>query len=53
MSCKHILIKSNESGTPVQFTAILYAIISKFNIDGLFRLIFTRWQVFLSFNFTK
>lgn len=41
MTCKRILIKSNEECE--QFTAVLYAIVSKFNIDGLFPLVFTKW----------
>ncbi|KAF0748429.1 meiosis-specific with OB domain-containing protein, partial [Aphis craccivora] len=39
MTCKRILIKSNEISS--QFTAILYGIVSKFNIDGLSPLVLT------------
>lgn len=46
MTCKRILMKSNEK-IEQQFTAVLYAIISKFNIDGLFPMVFTKWQVIL------
>jgi len=47
MTCKRVLVKSNE--TSRQFTAILYAIVSKFNIDGLSPLVLTKWQVILLF----
>lgn len=43
MTCKRVLIKSNEISK--QFTAILYAIVSKFNIDGLSPLVLNKWQV--------
>lgn len=46
MTCKRILMKSNEK-IEQQFTAVLYAIVSKFNIDGLFPMVFTKWQVIL------
>lgn len=37
-----------------QFTAVVYAIVSKFNIDGLYPLIYTKWQVvLLNINFNK
>jgi len=45
MTCKRVLIKSNEINK--QFTAILYAIVSKFNIDGLSPLVLNKWQVIL------
>jgi len=41
MTCKRVLINSNESEQT--FTAVIYAIVSKFNIDGLYPLIFTKW----------
>jgi len=47
MTCKRVLVKSNEIRR--QFTAILYAIVSKFNIDGLSPLVLTKWQVILLF----
>lgn len=46
MSCNRILMKSNEK-IEQQFTAVLHAIVSKFNIDGLYPMIFTKWQVVL------
>jgi len=42
MTCKRILIKFNERSGQ-QFTAVIYAIISKFNIDGLFPLVLIKW----------
>lgn len=42
MSCKRILMKSNERCAQ-EFTAVLYAIVSKFDIDGLFQLVLTKW----------
>ncbi|XP_060856651.1 protein hold'em-like [Metopolophium dirhodum] len=47
MTCKRVLVKSNEIRR--QLTAILYAIVSKFNIDGLSPLVLTKWQVILLF----
>ncbi|XP_029343746.1 meiosis-specific with OB domain-containing protein [Acyrthosiphon pisum] len=47
MTCKRVLVKSNEISR--QFTAVLYAIVSKFNIDGLSPLVLTKWQVILLF----
>lgn len=52
MTCKRILVKSNEINS--QFTAILYGIVSKFNIDGLSPLVLTKWQVIiLYFNYNR
>jgi hypothetical protein len=45
MTCKRILVQSHERTSP-QFTAVLYAVVSKFNVDGLIPLIFNKWQVF-------
>lgn len=50
MTCKRILVKSHEITSP-QFTAVLYAIVSKFNIDGLTPLIFNKWLVIFFINF--
>lgn len=44
MTCKRILINSNERSRQ-QFTAVLYGIVSDFNIDGSYPLFFTKWQV--------
>lgn len=44
MTCKRVLIYSNERSRQ-QFTAVLYAIVSKFNIDDLYPLMFSKWQV--------
>lgn len=41
MTCKRVIIKSNEISR--QFTAVLYAIVSKFNIDGLSPMVITKW----------
>jgi len=40
MTCKRVLINYQNGQT---FTALLYAIVSKFNTDGLYPLIFTKW----------
>ncbi|XP_025425165.1 protein hold'em-like isoform X1 [Sipha flava] len=41
MTCKRILVQSHERTSP-QFTAVLYAVVSKFNVDGLIPLIFNK-----------
>lgn len=45
MTCKRILLNSNERN--IQFTAVLYAIVSKFNIDGSSPLFFNKWYVII------
>lgn len=52
MTCKRILITSKEKNS--HFTTVLYAIVSKFNIDGLYPFIYTKWQVIIvTFHFNK
>lgn len=44
MTCKRVLLMSHERNRP-QFTAVVFAIVSKFNIDGLYPMVYNKWQV--------
>lgn len=48
MTCKSVLKKCSQKNIQ-QFTTVLFAIVSKLNIDGLFPLVFNKWQVNLYF----
>lgn len=41
MTCKRILLNTKERN--LQFSAVLYAIVSKFNIDGSSPLFLNKW----------